>query len=72
MKSLQAPAVNMGSVMIEQNGEIKSISQRGKVELGKQVSHAKTHSQDGLLRNRKASQHWVSKSYLNQFEIMHI
>ena len=32
----------------------------------------KTHSQDGLLRNRKASLHLVSKSYLKQFEIMHI
>ena len=46
--------------MIQRNGEIKSISQRGKVELGKQVNQAcdilmRTHSQDGLLRNRKAS-----------------
>ena len=28
----------MGLVMIQQNGEIKSIFQRGKVELGKQIS----------------------------------
>ena len=44
---------------------------------GKQVSLAchtqmKTHSQDGLLRNRKASLHSVSKSYLKQLEITHI
>ena len=31
MKSLQASAVNMELVMIYQSGEIKSISQRGKV-----------------------------------------
>ena len=30
----------MESVMISQPGEIKNISQRGKVELGKQVNQA--------------------------------
>ena len=60
MRSLLESAVNMGSVMIEQNGGIKSISQHGKVELGKQVNQAchtlmRTHFPDGLLRNQMVS-----------------
>ena len=49
-------------VTIQQSGEIKDISQRGKVELGKQVSKAcltsiKIHTPDGLFRNQMISLH---------------
>ena len=40
MRCSQRFVVNMELVMIKQNGEIKSISQHGKAELGKQVSLA--------------------------------
>ena len=67
----------MELVMIQQTGEIKNSFQRGKVKFGKLGNQAcqklmKTHSPNGLLRNRVVSLRLESKSYLKQLEIMHI